>query len=445
MRWIAPVVLCVLLGVRAASAPAQALDHPVLGEADALVRAGRAEQAWALLAPLEREYAGRPDFDYLLGVSALESGRPNRATFVLERVITVNPGHLAARLEMARAYFALNDFERAEREFGFILQSAPPAEIRALSHAYLERIRSASRRRQTGVSGYVEAAFGRDTNASAAAAQSSIFVPALGVELAPDPAFQRRPDEFVSLAAGFEYAHALTAGLGLVTGADVRQRWHADVEAFDFRAVDLHVLLNQRLGERDGMHYSLSHGDYQLDERRYRETQSLGAQWSRNVRPGTRIALSGQGYRIRYRAPEARAASSDLLAASASASHLLQPASLTTAFGALYAGYDQAVAGRIDGDRRILGVSLGLQRRVLTRVEAMVRLSLLDSDYKTQNADFGVTRHDQQLDAALGLGWEFAAGWLLRAQVGRTANHSNLTVNDYRRTESSIALQRIWD
>src|SRR5687768_16113255 len=133
MRWIAAVVLCVLLGVRAGLALPQALDHPALGEAEALVRAGKAEQAWALLAPLEREHAGRPDFDYLLGLAALESGRPNRATFVLERVITVNPGHLAARLEMARAYFALNDFERAEREFGFILQSAPPAEIRSLS------------------------------------------------------------------------------------------------------------------------------------------------------------------------------------------------------------------------------------------------------------------------------------------------------------------------
>jgi tetratricopeptide (TPR) repeat protein len=445
MRWIAAVVLCVLLGVRAGLALPQALDHAALGEAEALVRAGKAEQAWALLAPLEREHAGRPDFDYLLGLAALESGRPNRATFVLERVITVNPGHLAARLEMARAYFALNDFERAEREFGFILQSAPPAEIRSLSETYLERIRTASRRRQSGLSGYVEAAFGRDTNVSAAAAQSSIFVPALGVELTPDPAFQRRPDEFVSLAAGLEYAHALGAGLALVAGADVRQRWHSDAEAFDFRAVDLHLLLNQRLGERDGMQYSLGHGDYQLDDRRYRETQSLGAQWTRNASPATRIAFSGQGHRIRYRAPEARAASSDLIAAGASASHLLQPSSLTIAFGGLYAGYDHAVAGRVDGDRRILGVSLGLQRRVLTRVEAMVRLSLLDSDYKTQNVDFGVTRHDHQLDAALGVGWEFADGWLLRAQVARTANHSNLALNDYRRTESSIALQRIWD
>src|SRR4026209_814340 len=106
MRWIAAVTLCLALAVRAGPSVAQELDPAVLRQAEALVRPGAAQQAWGLLAPLERQYAGRPDFDYVLGVAALESGRPNRATFVFERVLTVNPGHLAARPELPRAHFA---------------------------------------------------------------------------------------------------------------------------------------------------------------------------------------------------------------------------------------------------------------------------------------------------------------------------------------------------
>jgi outer membrane protein len=445
MRWIAAVVLCLVLGTHPAIAPAQALDTPVLGEADALLRSGKAEEAWALLAPLEREYAGRPDYDYLLGLAALESGRPNRATFVLERVITVNPGHLAARLEMARAYFALNDFERAEREFSLIVQSSPPAEIRDLSHAYLDRMRPGARRTRTGLSGYAEVAFGYDTNVSAAARTSSIFVPALGVELTPDPAFQRQPDEFIALAAGLEYAHPLAPGLGIIAGADVLQRWHADAQTFDWRSVDVYALLKQRLDERHDMQYSLRHEDYRLDDRPYREMQSLGAQWSRIASARTRIALGAQGHRIRYRALEVQEASSDLVAVNASASYLLHPASHTSAFGGLYAGYDNAVAGRTDGDRRILGWSLGLQRRLLPRVDGFARVSLLDSDYKTLNPSFELRRHDRQLDGVLGADWQFARGWVLRGQVVRTDNRSNVPLNDYERTESSIALQRIWE
>src|SRR5687767_3400073 len=304
MRWIPSVLLCIVLGVHADTGLSQELDNPVLGKAEALVRAGKAEEAWQLLSPLEAQYAGQPDFDYLLGIAALESARPNRATFVLERVITLNPGHLAARLEMARAYFALDDFERAEREFTFIVQSGAPAEIHDLSHAYLERMRPGARRAQTGLSGYAEVAFGYDTNVSAAARTSSVFVPALGVELTPDPAFQRQPDEFLALAAGMEYAHPLAPGLGVVAGADVLQRWHADAETFDWRSVDVYALLNHRLDERDRMQYSLRHEVYRLDDRPYREMQSLGAQWSRVASLRTGVALVAQALSVRYRAPE---------------------------------------------------------------------------------------------------------------------------------------------
>src|SRR6185503_18275875 len=161
MRSIAAALLCLLLVLRTAASLAQELDLPVLGQAEALVRAGRAEQAWQLLAPLERRYAGRLDYDYLLGVAALESGRPNRATFVLERVIAVNPGHLAARVEMARAYFALRDYERAQREFNFILASAPPPDIDSLSRRYLDRMGAAAQPGGAAVRGYAEVALGR--------------------------------------------------------------------------------------------------------------------------------------------------------------------------------------------------------------------------------------------------------------------------------------------
>lgn len=438
-------MLCLVLALRAGVGLSQPLEHRVLGKAEALVRAGKAEEAWRLLAPLERKHAGQPEFDYLLGVAALESGRPNRATFILERVITVNPGHVAARLEMARAYFALRDVERAEREFNFILMSSPPEHVRALSQSYLERMRAAALRKDAGFSGYAEVSVGHDSNVSAASALGSVFIPALGAEFIPDPLFQRRPDDFVALGAGLQFAHALRADLGVVAGADLRQRWHADAEAFDTRAADLEAFLVHRLDERNSMQYGLRHNRYELDNARYRDTYALDAQWRRGLSLRTRAAVSAQAQRIRYRTQDAAASSSDLLAAGASATHVLHEATLTTAAGALYFGLDNAVAGRADGDRRILGLSLALQRRLVPRVEGYLRFSLLSSAYDTENPDFGVTRRDRQREAAVGLGWEFARGWALRPQVTRLSNRSNLPLNEYRRTETSITLRRAWD
>jgi tetratricopeptide (TPR) repeat protein len=445
MRWLAALLLCVSLGVPVHDCLAQALDTPVLGKADALLREGRAEEAWQLLSPLEREYAGRLDFDYLLGVAALESGRPNRATFVLERVLAVNPGHIAARLEMARAYFALGDFERAEREFDFILRSAPPEDIRGLSQTYLAAMRTRAKPERTRFTGYGELTVGRDTNVAAAAAQGSFFVPLLGTEFIPDPALRRRADNFVALGGGLEYAHPIRADLGAVAGADVAQRWHSQAEAFDARMVQIHGALVHRPDERDELQYSAQHNHYELDNARYREAQALGFQWSRALSRRTRVAGSVLGYRLRYIADEAAASSSNLYLAGASVTHVLEESSLTTAAGAIHAGHDDAVAGRADGDRRMVALSLALQRVLARRVEGYARLSVLRSDYVTQNPDFAVTRRDRQVDATIGFGWEFAAGWFLRTQVSRTSNGSNVPLNEYRRTETSLALRRVWD
>jgi len=445
MRWIAAVTLCLVLAVRAGACVAQAPDPAVLARAEELVRSGAAEQAWTLLAPLERQYAGRPDFDYVLGVAALESGRPNRATFVFERVLTVNPGHLAARLEMARAYFALRDFERAEREFSTILGSAPPPEIATLSRLYLSRIREAQPARGAVLSGYAEVTVGRDSNVNAAAALSSVFVPGLGNELALDPSLMPRADDFVGLGAGLEYTHALTANVGLTASADVRQRWYSHADTFDSRGAEVQAALVHRLDEQSLIQYSGRFSDYDLDNASYRDTASLVAQWNRRLSLRTRVALGGEAHRIRYRTEPTKSSSSDLYAASAGVTYVLQPATLTAATGSLYFGNDQAVAGRADGDRRLYGASVGLQRRLLERAEVYVRLSILDSDYQMPSADFGLTRRDRQYDAVLGLGWEFANGWVLRPQVLHTTHHSNIPLNEYRRTETSLTLRRVWD
>jgi len=214
---------------------------------------------------------------------------------------------------------------------------------------------------------------------------------------------------------------------------------------FDTRGAELRAGLVHRLDERGELQYSARYSQYDLDNARYRETQSLGAQWSRRFGERTRVAVAGEGHRIRYRAEAVKANSSDLLAASIGLSHVMQPATLATADGSIYFGHDKAVAGRADGDRAILGASLGLQRRFLGRFDGYVRLSLFDSGYDRQNPDFGVTRRDRQRDAVLGMSWELADGWLLRPQIAHTVNRSNVPLDGYRRTETSITLRRVWD
>ena len=111
-----------------------------LGKADALLKAGKAKEGYTLLAPHEYEMAGNVDYDYLLGIAALDSGKPDKASLALERVLAVNPNYIGARLDLARAYFALADYERAKTEFEAVQAQNPPPAAKTVIEQYLAAI-----------------------------------------------------------------------------------------------------------------------------------------------------------------------------------------------------------------------------------------------------------------------------------------------------------------
>ena len=47
-----------------------------------------------------------------------------------------------------------------------------------------------------------------------------------------------------------------------------------------------------------------------------------------------------------------------------------------------------------------------------------------------------------QHDAAIGVSWQIAKLWSVRPQIVRTRNSSNLPLNEYRRSETSLSLMR---
>ena len=111
------------LWVTGNSALAADLD---LARAEGLMKEGKAAEAYTLLEPFEFEQSGDIKFDYLLGIAALDSGKPDKATIAFERVLAVDPNFAGARIDMGRAYFQLGDFTRAKTEFETVLTQNPP-------------------------------------------------------------------------------------------------------------------------------------------------------------------------------------------------------------------------------------------------------------------------------------------------------------------------------
>ena len=88
-------LLTALLASGAGFAHAE-VDALVL-QARALLDRGQAKAAFDLLEPQETPRAGDPDFDTVLGISAIETQQFTRAIFALERVLAVQPENSRAR------------------------------------------------------------------------------------------------------------------------------------------------------------------------------------------------------------------------------------------------------------------------------------------------------------------------------------------------------------
>src|SRR5512140_876183 len=137
---------------------------PDLDQADALMKQGKAAEAYALLEPFEFEQSGNVKFDYLLGIAALDSGKPDKATLAFERVLAVDPNFAGARIDMGRAYFQLGDVARAKTEFESVLTQNPPPAAKATIDNYLAAIEKLESAKKTRTTGYIEAFGGHDSN-----------------------------------------------------------------------------------------------------------------------------------------------------------------------------------------------------------------------------------------------------------------------------------------
>ena len=168
--------LTIIVGSLFAVPPAFAQDA-TLDRAKQLIadQKGKGNGAFELLAPLEEQRSGNADFDYLLGVAAIDAGEYTRAVFALERVLAVRPDHPQARAEIARAYFLMGENKTARSEFEAVKAARPPAEVAATIDRFLSALdarQAGTGGQRTGVTGYLEAGVGYDTNANTATGAS---------------------------------------------------------------------------------------------------------------------------------------------------------------------------------------------------------------------------------------------------------------------------------
>jgi tetratricopeptide (TPR) repeat protein len=414
-------------------------DADVVTQGEALVRAGRYAEAFRLLEPLELRLAGDLKFDYLLARSALETGQPSKASFIYERILAIEPNYAGVRLEMGRAYLALNDYARARIEFETVLRfDNLPTDLREQAIAYAKAAEDILAGKKTVGYAYAEFGIGYDSNPLSATRVRQFTVPAGTIELASSAL--ERSDHYRALSVGGELVHQLGNQWSLYGGADARARWHRQIDIADYLSLDARFGAAYAEG-RANVRAGIIGGKYLLDNADTRDSTGITLDGRYRLDQQTQLTASGLAARYRY-IPEALK-SSDFDSAQASLGWLRAVGDGKGALGlTMTAGRENATRGRSDGDKPFAGLRLTFQYTLSDKVGAFVFAGGQHGRYADENPLFGYRRRDSLYDLTGGLTRSLGAGWSVRGQVSYFRNDSNMSLFDYRRTDLSANIRK---
>ena len=416
---------------------AHALGDAVTDRAAALLKRGDAKAAYELLLPLEPQRAGDPQYDYLLGIAALDAGDPERAVFALERVLALQPDNALARAEIARAYYAMGEREAARREFEAVRKYAIPEEAKATVDRFLSAIAAAE---GTRIDGFIELGAGYDSNVSSAVATSTIAIPAFGgAAFTLDPSLIERGDQFFSIAGGVAFTRKLSQPWSLVGGIAAYLRRNTDATIFNTDSVDGNIGVRYTRG-LDAFTLGVQAQYYAVDTARYREALGAVAQWQHAFDERTQASLFGQHVQLRYASQPVRDADRSIIgvAYAQAFSGEYSPA----VFGSIYGGQEVALDPAYPQlGHTPVGVRAGGQLRLGGGWTAFGSASYERRQYDGPEPLFLIVREDRQTDVLAGIGYLVRPGITVLAQVAYTDNSSNIPLNDFDRVISSMTLR----
>ncbi|HUQ28547.1 MAG TPA: porin family protein [Usitatibacter sp.] len=438
------------------SASAFAADDPAIESARRLLAAGNAKQAYTELAAVEGRLSGMPEFDYLFGVAALDSGKIEDAIIAFERVLAVLPNHAGAQMDLARAYYAAGSFDLAEAAFLKLRAANPPPAAQIAINRYLEAINTRKQQLRPGWTAFGELGLGYDSNITGvpanffAASQQSV-----GIGFDPTGNSLKRSAPFAQGAVGAQYYRPLSRGWSLFTGGELRGRAYRHESDFNLASGEVHLGGALNAGDdqyRGTVSYSpfsqkgAAPGDPKpTNDRRI---AGINLDWRHAVDTKTQVGVALQVNDVRF--PKNKVEDFDQLFLSASwlrsfegrGSPLLYLTGFVTEDRARNE-FDNGIDGRSSKSKNLVGARSYFQYALSPKLQAFNSIAAIYRRDKDDWARSNLVRkgHDAYGEVALGVLWTFREKCVLRLQYAYSRNASNIDIYDFNRNEISSTIR----
>lgn len=421
-------------GTATPTSPLSTPLNDLLARVQSLHRERQFKAALDLLEPRVGLYAGIPEFDYLLGIAALDAGQPGKAILALERVLLVSPNNLQARAEIARAYLATGETEAARRQFETVSSQQIPADVRRVIDVYLAGIARAESGASTRHLVFAELGLGWDTNVNFGS-QSNQWLLSDGTAVTPLPVSRPQSSALLALSIAATGQKPMSGQFSLIYGGTLSIRSTPSAHTLDQTQMDL----NAALRHKRNCHESLMQIQYQtlrLDDTTFRNALGLTGQWRCDVNAHTQLGAFVQTFDFGFPNQSVRDARRNTIGLTFS--RLLDHPSQPIIVGSLYGGQERTreSIGALDHDFK--GYRVSLNARLGDGWRGYGMLSYEARSFQAIEPIFGVVREDRQTEIRVGADKSLSRQWTLAPVVSVTRNSSTLAPNDFRRTQATL-------
>lgn len=403
-------------------------------KAKKLLKENKARQAYELLVNKEGYHMGEPDYDLLLAKTALSAGYHHEAIFAYERVLIHIPNNLSARIEMAIAYFKIDELENAQRHLNIVLQANPNSKLREKLDQYARMINKKIESRKSTISASHTFRQGWDSNINSATNEQQIQL-TIGTYTPTEGVDKETSDTYSELLNKVSYDHNFNVNSRFFShiAYSIRENNNKnfDTQSAEIQAGYGHTTSAGKLS------YPVSHQSVWLDEQQLRYTTSVGVRLARNDKQDF-VNYSAQFGVIRY--PDQPSLNMDNIVLSYFFGRHQTQTGINPQY-ALFYGDETATNSTYDFNaRRYVGAQIRLPIRMTDRQYLIPKLLYQRAVHKHQHPFFFTTREDDHLNIALNWNWGLTRQWQISGQVSHSRNDSTVDLYTYDRITTHFGI-----
>lgn len=418
-------------------------SEAILQQADALIRLQAPNKAYDLLAPLEEELSGNPQYDYLLGIALLEKGEPQNAIFAFERCLEVEPKNGPCRVQMARTHLAMGETPNARAELAVIQEYNPPPEVQQVINEYLGVINTLEKQQQRRITAYAQVGTGFDSNINSApndAIKTAAALPKIsGAQITPNSIITSNESAYASLNAGSGLVYKVNEDVTALADINAQARSFFSDSNFDYQSLDASLGTGFNL-ETFTLVTKLQAQKMWLDGQAYRDVTGGLAQIQSAVASG-QMQLFAQSNTLNYDTQAARDANRATFGIAYS--QAIEANYSPSFYVSVYQGdekVDSVQAAYLS--QNFKGVRVGGGFVLTNTLSLNSQLSYEQREHNQAKYPLlGLYRADDESAIAINLNWRINKHLSLQPSYTYNNNQSNIPLSDYTRHVVNIDLR----